>query len=74
MIVICPSCDSKYLVDAGQIRYGRHVKCTRCNHTWYCENNNFDVEELKNKSESQSSTSPKSPSCHCPGIVDGCLE
>ena len=55
MIVICPSCDSKYLVDAGQIRHGRHVKCTRCNHTWYCENNNFDVEELKNKSESQSS-------------------
>ena len=55
MIVICPSCDSQYLVDAGQIKYGRHVKCTRCNHTWYCENSNFDVEELKSKSESQPS-------------------
>ena len=55
MIVICPSCDSKYLVDAGQIRYGRHVKCTRCNHTWYCENNNFDIGDLKIKSESQPS-------------------
>ena len=55
MIVTCPSCDSQYLVDVGQIRYGRHVKCTRCNHTWYCENSNFDVEELKSKSESQPS-------------------
>ncbi len=55
MIVICPSCDSQYLVDAGQIKYGRHVKCTRCNHTWYCENSNFDVEEIKTKSESQPS-------------------
>ncbi len=53
MIVTCPSCDSQYLVDAGQIKYGRLVKCTRCNHTWYCENSNFDVEELKSKSESQ---------------------
>ena len=55
MIVICPSCDSKYLVDAGQIKYGRHVKCTRCNHTWYCENNDFDIGDLKIKSESQPS-------------------
>ena len=55
MIVICPSCDSKYLVDAGQIRSGRHVKCTRCNHAWYCENNDFDIEELKIQVESQSS-------------------
>ena len=53
MIVTCPSCDSQYLVDTGQIRYGRHVKCTRCNHTWYFENNNFDVEELKSKLEFQ---------------------
>ena len=53
MIVICPSCDSQYLVDAGQIKYGRHVKCTRCNHTWYYENNNFDIKELEIKKEPQ---------------------
>ena len=54
MIVICPSCDSKYLVEAGQIGSGRHVKCTRCNHTWYCEENDFDVKELAEQTRGQS--------------------
>ena len=54
MIVTCPSCESKYLVDVQQIGPGRHVKCSRCNYTWYCENNDFDVKELENQKESQS--------------------
>ena len=53
MILTCPSCESKYLVDAKQIGSGRHVKCTRCNHTWYYENNNFDIKELEIKKEPQ---------------------
>ena len=53
MILTCPSCESKYLVDAKQIGNGRHVKCTRCNHTWYYENNNFDIKELEIQKESQ---------------------
>ncbi len=55
MIITCPSCDSRYLVDSGQIGFGRQVKCTRCNHSWYCENNDFDIEELKVQSKYQSS-------------------
>ena len=54
MILTCPSCESKYLVDAKQIGNGRHVKCTRCNHTWYYENNNFDIKELEIQKEPQS--------------------
>ena len=54
MILTCPSCESKYLVDAKQIGNGRHVKCTRCNHTWYYENNDFDIKELEIKKEPQS--------------------
>tara|TARA_B100001250_G_C19658972_1_gene726165 strand:- start:504 stop:905 length:402 start_codon:yes stop_codon:yes gene_type:complete len=54
MILTCPSCESKYLVDVKQIGNGRHVKCTRCNHTWYYENNNFDIKELEIQKEPQS--------------------
>ena len=54
MILTCPSCESKYLVDAKQIGNGRHVKCTRCNHSWYYENNDFDIKELEIQKESQS--------------------
>ena len=46
MIVSCPSCDSRYLVDNSKIGFGRHVKCTRCNHSWYFENKNFEIERL----------------------------
>ena len=55
MILTCPSCESKYLVDAKQIGNGRHVKCTRCNHTWYYESNDFDIRELETQKELQSS-------------------
>ena len=54
MILTCPSCESKYLVDAKQIGNGRHVKCSRCNYTWYYENNDFDIKELEIKKEPQS--------------------
>ena len=54
MILTCPSCESKYLVDAKQIGNGRHVKCTRCNHTWYYENNDFDIKKLEIQKEPQS--------------------
>tara|TARA_B100001769_G_C21945059_1_gene508983 strand:+ start:464 stop:826 length:363 start_codon:yes stop_codon:yes gene_type:complete len=42
-------------VDAKQIGNGRHVKCTRCNHTWYYESNDFDIRELETQKELQSS-------------------
>ena len=57
MILTCPSCESKYLVEAKQIGNGRHVKCTRCNHTWYYENNDFDIRELEIQEAPQSTKS-----------------
>ena len=57
MILTCPSCESKYLVDAKQIGNGRHVKCTRCNHTWYYENNDFEIKELEIQKEPKSTES-----------------
>jgi len=35
MIVTCPSCSVRYLVDARALgRHGRMVRCARCAHTW----------------------------------------
>ena len=42
MILSCPSCSAKYLVDIHQIKYGRHVKCFRCGHVWFHENKEYD--------------------------------
>ena len=42
MILSCSSCGAKYLVDAHQVKYGRHVKCFRCGHVWFHENKEYD--------------------------------
>jgi len=35
MIISCPSCDARYVVDPGKIGPdGRRVKCAKCGHTW----------------------------------------
>ena len=73
MIVTCPSCESKYLVDAQQVGSGRHVKCTRCNHTWYCENDNFDVKKLEFQKETQSTKAKednKNPQSNLPVVYE----
>ena len=72
MILTCPSCESKYLVDAKQIGNGRHVKCTRCNHTWYYENNDFDIKELEivDLGNSSSYETPKNIVGHIPQTVN----
>ena len=46
MIVTCPSCDARYLVDSKQIGLGRQVKCARCNFSWHCENETYLHEDL----------------------------
>jgi predicted Zn finger-like uncharacterized protein len=36
MIVTCPACSVRYLVDAGALgANGRMVRCARCSHTWH---------------------------------------
>ena len=42
MIISCPSCSAKYLVNIEDIGFGRQVKCTRCNHSWFYKNNNYE--------------------------------
>ena len=54
MIISCPSCSAKYLVNIEDIGFGRQVKCTRCNHSWFHENKNYEndkklqIEEIVN--------------------------
>jgi len=36
MIVVCPSCEKKYLIDNGQMSgKGRQVRCGECGNTWW---------------------------------------
>ena len=56
MILSCPSCSAKYLVDSHQIKFGRHVKCIRCGHIWYFENINYDPNINMKQSEEIIST------------------
>ena len=36
MIIICPTCSKRYLVEDGSIdKSGRQVQCIACNHTWF---------------------------------------
>ena len=38
MIITCPRCATRYFLGAGDIRApGRHVRCARCQHTWFQE-------------------------------------
>ena len=55
MILSCSSCSAKYLVDNHQIKFGRHVKCIRCNHIWYFENLNYDPHQDTIKNDEKAS-------------------
>lgn len=38
MIITCPRCATRYLLEAGVVRPpGRQVRCARCQHTWFQE-------------------------------------
>ncbi|HYC05236.1 MAG TPA: MJ0042-type zinc finger domain-containing protein [Azospirillaceae bacterium] len=37
MILTCPSCAKRFLLDAALLGNGRRVRCGRCAHTWYQE-------------------------------------
>ena len=45
MIISCPSCSARYVVNIDDIGNGRQVKCTRCNHSWYFENKTYEAEK-----------------------------
>jgi predicted Zn finger-like uncharacterized protein len=45
MIISCPSCSARYVVNIDDIGHGRQVKCTRCNHSWYFENKTYEAEK-----------------------------
>lgn len=35
MLITCPSCDSAYTIDPGQVGAGRTVRCAQCRGTWF---------------------------------------
>ena len=45
MIISCPSCSARYVVNIDDVGRGRQVKCTRCNHSWYFENKVYEAEK-----------------------------
>ena len=45
MIISCPSCSARYVVNIDDIGHGRQVKCTRCNHSWFHENTTYEAEK-----------------------------
>ena len=45
MIISCPSCSARYVVNIDDIGHGRQVRCTRCNHSWFHENTTYKAEK-----------------------------
>lgn len=37
MILTCPSCTKRFLLDAGLLGQGRRVKCGQCGYVWFAE-------------------------------------
>jgi predicted Zn finger-like uncharacterized protein len=37
MILTCPSCTKRFLLDAGLLGQGRRVKCGQCSYVWFAE-------------------------------------
>ncbi|WP_029011701.1 zinc-ribbon domain-containing protein [Niveispirillum irakense] len=37
MILTCPSCTKRFMLDAGLLGQGRRVKCGQCGHIWFAE-------------------------------------
>ena len=43
MLLTCPSCNSKYLLNSADLKpKGRQVKCVRCDHDWFQEVSSSD--------------------------------
>jgi len=59
MLIVCSSCNSKYLVNSADLKpNGRKVQCSKCNHNWF-QTSNIDAEETLESSvpSTQSKTS-----------------
>lgn len=37
MLINCPKCDARYLVQADSMKEGRKVRCANCKHVWFQE-------------------------------------
>lgn len=47
MILSCPNCETRYVVDPAKLRpSGRTVRCARCAHTWHEEAPPYSLDEL----------------------------
>lgn len=80
MILSCPSCGTRYLVDASQIgELGRQVKCARCAHEWHQTPPEesptveaFDAaQEERRKNAPEAAASPEPAPAESPSPPDG---
>ena len=64
MLIICSSCNSKYLVNSADLKpNGRKVQCARCSNSWFQSSDmdnqetvNTSVPSSKNKSDDKKTT------------------
>ena len=48
MMLVCSSCNSRYLVNSGDLKPdGRVVRCAKCEHEWFQGPNLSEEETLK---------------------------
>ena len=61
MIITCPSCSARYLVGSNDIGHGRQVKCSRCDFSWFQDNESF-VDGVEDSISEVSAPNQKEPS------------
>lgn len=73
MILECPSCENRYLVDPRALgKAGRTVRCAKCKHQWFAEpaarEPEEDVLSVEHAAEEQSTPRPIPPGSSVPAI------
>lgn len=61
MLITCPSCDSAYTIDPGQVGAGRTVRCARCRGTWFVAAERAAAETAEDRFEPATRAGAQSP-------------
>tara|TARA_B100000029_G_scaffold194903_1_gene192971 strand:+ start:589 stop:1008 length:420 start_codon:yes stop_codon:yes gene_type:complete len=73
MLIICSSCNSKYLINSADLKpNGRKVKCAKCNHTWFQTSvidNQESVNETIHLSDNDSNKVKSSSNINLPSTI-----
>lgn len=69
MILTCPACATRYLVDPAELgRGGRHVRCARCGHVWL-QNAPSDAPERVDLAAPEPAPPPADGPIHLPAVL-----